>query len=75
MSSDLFTERRKDHWPLCPQCGEDEVFWNRDDQWSAVGMLDKEQLDRLLNASHLGCYNCSWRREACAEKAVKGGAK
>lgn len=40
-----FTERRKDGWPLCPRCGEDELWSN-------------EPHDG--NAYIAGCYRCTW---------------
>lgn len=48
-------EYRKDGWPLCPCCGEDEL-------WSAYywdGLEDKPPLQAWLDAG-LTCYKCQW---------------
>lgn len=41
-------EYRRDGWPLCPRCGEDEL-------WSAVAIFS--MADPL---GDLRCYNCNW---------------
>lgn len=41
-----YKKSRLDGWPLCPQCGEDELYCV---QWPAT-------IDRIA-----GCYVCRWR--------------
>jgi hypothetical protein len=41
--------RRPDGWPLCPKCGEDELY--------SVANPPTEDTIR-------GCYNCNWRPDA-----------
>lgn len=41
----LYFEFRQDGWPLCPQCGEDELY-------SLDVPATKENID--------GCYRCRW---------------
>ena len=52
------TEFRKDGWPLCPLCGEDEVasplMW--------TGDADRPTLEEFL-ASRLRCMWCGWDAE------------
>lgn len=42
----LATEFRKDGWPLCPRCGEDEL-WSHEQPANAAG--------------YLSCYRCMWK--------------
>jgi len=43
-----FSEHREDGWPLCPACGEDELY-----------SLDfPASIDTIS-----GCYNCGWTAE------------
>lgn len=48
-----FTEFRADGWPLCPQCGEDELYsllnWN--------GQGDRPAMIEWIQAG-LRCYRC-----------------
>jgi hypothetical protein len=49
------TEYRADGWPLCPHCGEDEL-------WSQLhwdGLTDRPPLAAWL-AAGLRCYRCNW---------------
>ena len=46
-----FTEFRKDGWPICPSCGEDEVYSLL---WKSG---ERPPLEEFL-ASPLSCYNC-----------------
>lgn len=49
-------ERRADGWPLCPHCGEDELWspltWDGD---------EKPPLQDFVNAG-LSCYYCGWKQ-------------
>lgn len=47
--------QRADGWPLCPRCGEDEV-------WSPIWNTDRPRpsLNEFL-AGPLACYACGWR--------------
>ncbi len=48
-------ETRRDGWPLCPRCGEDEL-------WSAItwdGLTERPPMEIWL-AAGLTCYKCRW---------------
>lgn len=49
-------ERRADGWPLCPHCGEDELWspliWDGD---------EKPPLQDFIDAG-LNCYYCGWKQ-------------
>lgn len=49
-------ERRTDGWPLCPHCGEDELWspllWDGD---------EKPPLQDFIDAG-LSCYYCGWKQ-------------
>ena len=55
-----FREFRKDGWPLCPQCGEEELY-------SGAGMAYNGQGERPTLAqdyfSGFTCYKCNWSNE------------
>ncbi len=46
---------RADGWPLCPNCGEDELYsllnWN--------GEGDRPAIESYIDAG-MRCYRCSW---------------
>ena len=42
----VYREFRDDGWPLCPQCGEDEL-------WSPASPATIETIS--------GCYRCDWK--------------
>jgi len=48
-------ETRKDGWPLCPQCGEDELYsllhWD--------GLTERPPMQAWIDAG-LRCYKCGW---------------
>ena len=52
-----FKEYRKDGWPLCPQCEEDELYsylmlgWTKDEPPS---------IEDCIQAG-MECYRCSWK--------------
>lgn len=52
------TETRKDGWPLCPCCGEDELWspfaWN--------GEGERPPIQAWIDAG-LRCYACHWQRD------------
>lgn len=50
---------RPDGWPLCPQCGEDEL-------WSAFRPSPPDDRGRLAQylAATLQCYRCGWQGAA-----------
>lgn len=54
-------ERRGDGWPLCPQCGEDEL-------WSPLVPSEQQRASQLSPMATvtvyvragLACYKCEW---------------
>lgn len=56
-----FTEFRKDGWPLCPACGEEELWSGLMMRWDGEG--ERPTLDECL-AQDFGCYACGWNSEA-----------
>lgn len=50
-----YPHRRADGWPLCPQCGDDELFS------SAIPATE---------ATIAGCYACNWKPKPRAETAT-----
>lgn len=54
-----FTEYRADGWPLCPWCGEDELWSNfMEKPPDYTGTLEQ------YLACELRCYLCNWSRPA-----------
>lgn len=53
----LFAEHRKDGWPLCPQCGEDELgsllVWLTETPPPVQDFID----------AGMWCYACGWKHE------------
>lgn len=49
---------RKDGWPLCPRCGEDELWSARMYWWN--GSAPRPTLAECF-AHDFGCYLCGWR--------------
>jgi hypothetical protein len=47
----VYTESRADGWPLCPRCGEDEL-------WSAGDETDQSFKPTIESIA--GCYMCGW---------------
>jgi len=53
-----YKEFRQDGWPLCPNCGEDEL-WSRF-IWCGDGtIIPKPTMDDYINDG-LQCYRCQW---------------
>lgn len=48
-------ERRADGWPLCPQCGEDEL-------WSPLLWDGTAPPIAAFEAAGLRCYSCGWAK-------------
>ncbi len=52
-------ERRQDGWPLCPHCGEDELWspliWDGEDERPSID---------AYTAAGLSCYYCGWKNGA-----------
>lgn len=53
-----YEEKRKDGWPLCPRCGEDELWSGL--AWDGTGA--RPPMKRWIMAG-LTCYKCSWKSE------------
>jgi len=53
-----FKEFRKDGWPLCPRCGDDELYSTVCLYWSR---LDRPPTLEECFASTFGCYYCLWK--------------
>lgn len=51
----IYTEHRADGWPLCPQCGEDEL-WSR---FAWYGDDPKPPMQAWIGHG-LRCYKCGW---------------
>lgn len=58
------TEYRADGWPLCPCCGEDEL-------WSPLIWLDERPSIEDFIAAGLRCYLCGWSKATQDEEAQK----
>lgn len=55
-----YKEFRKDGWPLCPNCGEDEL-WSRLTNWLNGHQIAPEPtMDDYINDG-LQCYRCQWQ--------------
>lgn len=57
----LFREFRKDGWPLCPRCEEDEL-------WSSVAIVASRAvtLEECFEGEFT-CYYCNWQSEKAKE--------
>lgn len=59
MMTAQFKEFRKDGWPLCPQCEEDELYsylmlgWTKD---------ERPSIQECINAG-MQCYRCNWKSQ------------
>ena len=61
------TEFRADGWPLCPHCGEDELWSHL--QWPSTDWpdLDKRPPMEAYLAAGLSCYRCGWSSDQGAK--------
>lgn len=60
-----FTEHRKDGWPLCPRCGDDELYSVFLMSMNAHIRQEKGEeikMDEILRHP-FGCYNCGWSND------------
>lgn len=67
-----FKEFRRDGWPLCPQCEEDElysVYLMTDHALTRQMREEKIPAEELLRYP-FRCYQCSWRNDAGAPLAA-----
>ncbi len=53
-----FKEFREDGWPLCPQCGEDELYSLVMLNWTGEGPHPSIQ---ECIAGGMRCYYCGWQ--------------
>lgn len=58
----VFLTLRPDGWPLCPACGEDEL-------WSPLIWEEEPPALEAFIAAGLSCYRCGWSKEP----SEKGG--
>ena len=64
--STYFWAYRDDGWPLCPHCGEDELWSNWPCSPAEVaesGELDEPARKAKMVATIVGCYACDWKPE------------
>lgn len=52
-----YKEYRKDGWPLCPQCGDDELYSKEMLAWTGKG--ERPTLEQCV-AGEMACYKCNW---------------
>lgn len=64
MSKEYYKEFRPDGWPLCPRCGEDELY-----SLFLCADIDKKPTQEELIADGLRCYSCHW---ASQENQIEG---
>jgi len=55
----VFKEFRQDGWPMCPRCGEDELYSSIMLYWDGEGL--RPSIEDCL-AGHMGCYKCGWQK-------------
>jgi hypothetical protein len=61
----VYTETRADGWPICPCCGEDEL-------WSGFtwdGLTDRPPMQAWIDHG-LRCYKCGWDSESLIVSSV-----
>lgn len=56
-----YVKFRDDGWPLCPNCGEDDLWMTALDstEWGLPTPGDAESFAAAIKAI-IGCYNCGW---------------
>ena len=54
-----FSQTRQDGWPLCPVCGEDELFTMMPLEFQPTSLGNTTVLERIVHG-HWGCYACEW---------------
>ena len=57
MSKLPYKEFRKDGWPLCPRCGEEELYSRVMIAWMGEG--ERPTLEDCLKGA-MTCYRCNW---------------
>lgn len=67
MAESPYKEFRKDGWPLCPQCGEDELYSHL-----MLGWTDPDSKPTVQECIDTGmkCYRCSWDSDTAWYKAA-----
>jgi len=55
--SSYYTEYRPDGWPLCPQCGEDELWSKVMIAW--MGQGERPTMQQCVEGE-MTCYACNW---------------
>jgi hypothetical protein len=70
--NDNFTEFRKDGWPLCPRCQEDELcsLYLLTDHAMARSMVGEIISVEECLRYPFRCYQCDWRNDAGAPLAA-----
>lgn len=59
MPGSPFKKFRRDGWPLCPQCGEDELYSYLMLTWTEP---EPPSIQDCMDAG-MACYRCSWKSE------------
>ena len=57
MGGEIYKEFRNDGWPLCPQCGEDELYSLLMLVWYGEG--ERPTIEDCLK-DEMRCYYCNW---------------
>jgi hypothetical protein len=67
MPDSPYKEFRKDGWPLCPQCGEDELYSHA--MIAFFGTGEPPSVGECI-AGGMRCYRCDWDSERAAANGV-----
>jgi hypothetical protein len=67
MEDTPYKEFRKDGWPFCPRCGEDELYSHKMLHWHGDG--ERPTIEECIKGG-MTCYNCSWSSPKAAPEPV-----
>lgn len=57
MGNGYYAEFRQDGWPLCPNCGEDELYSQIMLAWTGTG--ERPTMQECVDGE-MTCYKCNW---------------